>query len=68
MAERKPFLLRADPAILEAYQRWAAQELRSVNAQLEFVLRRVLLQEGRLSGTEGPKESPPPEGGSEIQS
>lgn len=48
MAERKPFLLRIDPAVLEAVQRWAQDDLRSVNAQIEFLLRRVLQEEGRL--------------------
>jgi hypothetical protein len=48
MAERKPFLLRIDPAVLEALQRWAADDLRSLNAQIEFVLRRALQQEGRM--------------------
>ena len=48
--DRKPFLLRMDPAVLDALQRWAADDLRSLNAQIEFVLRRVLQQEGRLRG------------------
>jgi len=48
VAERKAFLLRIDPAILESLQRWADDELRSLNGQIEFVLRRVLQQEGRL--------------------
>lgn len=48
MAERKPFLLRIDPAVLEALQRWAADELRSLNGQIEFVLRRALQEQGRL--------------------
>ncbi|MGD0484275.1 MAG: hypothetical protein ABSB58_06430 [Gemmatimonadales bacterium] len=48
MAERKPFLLRMDPEVYAALQRWAADDLRSLNAQIEFVLRRVLQQEGRL--------------------
>ena len=47
MAERKSFLLRLDPSVLEALQRWAADDLRSVNAQIEFVLRRTLEAEGR---------------------
>ena len=51
MAERKPFLLRIDPAVLEAVQRWANDDLRSLNAQIEFLLRRVLQEEGRLAGT-----------------
>lgn len=49
MAERKPFLLRIDPAVLDALQKWAADDLRSLNGQIEFVLRRALQQEGRLS-------------------
>jgi hypothetical protein len=47
MAERKPFLLRVDPALLEAVQKWAADDLRSLNAQIEFVLRDALARAGR---------------------
>ncbi len=54
MAERKAFLLRIDPAVLEALQRWADDELRSLNGQIEFVLRRSLQGEGRLGGTTPP--------------
>ncbi len=50
-AERKPFLLRVDPALLEAMQRWANDDLRSLNAQIEFVLRRSLQQAGRVKDT-----------------
>ena len=53
MAERKPFLLRMDPAVFDALQKWAADDLRSLNAQIEFVLRRALQQEGRAPGGEG---------------
>jgi len=42
VAERKAFLLRVDPALLEALQRWADDELRSLNGQIEYVLRRAL--------------------------
>ncbi len=49
MAERKPFLLRIDVGVLEAVQRWANDDLRSLNAQIEFLLRRVLQAEGRLN-------------------
>jgi len=56
MAARKPFLLRLDPAVHDALQRWAADELRSVNAQIEFLLRRELLRTGRLKS--GEKEKP----------
>ena len=48
MAERKPFLLRVDPALLEALSRWAADDLRSLNGQIEFVLRRAVVAAGRL--------------------
>jgi hypothetical protein len=48
MAERKPFLLRIDPAVLEAVQKWAADDLRSLNAQIEYVLRDALQRTGRL--------------------
>jgi hypothetical protein len=47
VAERKPFLLRIDPQVLEALQRWAADDLRSVNGQVEFLLRAALRQAGR---------------------
>lgn len=49
MAEKKNFLLRIDPELHEALQRWAADELRSLNAQIEFVLRRALAQAGRVT-------------------
>ena len=52
MAARKPFLLRTDPEVLAALQRWAGDELRSVNGQIEFVLRRALQQAGRLPARE----------------
>ena len=52
MAERRPFLLRLDPRTLDALQVWAADELRSLNAQIEFLLRRALQDAGRA-----PKEA-----------
>ena len=48
MAERRPFLLRLDPRTLDALQLWAADDLRSLNAQIEFLLRRALQESGRL--------------------
>ena len=48
MAPRKPFLLRTDREVLAALNRWAADELRSVNGQIDFILRRALQQAGRL--------------------
>ena len=50
MAGRKPFLLRMDPVVHEALERWARDELRSVNAQIEFLLRRALREAGRIDG------------------
>jgi len=53
VARRKAFLLRIDPHVLEAVQRWASDELRSLNGQIEYILRRHLRESGRL-----PKQSP----------
>ena len=53
MAERKNIPLRLDPVVFEALQRWAAADLRSVNAQIEFVLRRALRDAGRLTDDAG---------------
>jgi hypothetical protein len=47
MSDRKPFLLRIDRSVLEALQRWADDDLRSVNGQIEFVLRNALRSAGR---------------------
>ncbi|HJU74964.1 MAG TPA: DNA-binding protein [Gemmatimonadaceae bacterium] len=52
MAERKPFLVRIDPALLSALQRWADDELRSLNGQIEYVLRDALRKSGRLRDSE----------------
>jgi len=55
VAERKPFLLRVDPALLDAVQRWANDDLRSLNGQIEFLLRKALQAAGR-----DPKAAKPP--------
>ena len=47
MAERKPFLLRIDREVLDTVQRWADDDLRSLNGQIEFLLRRALKEVGR---------------------
>jgi hypothetical protein len=44
MKERKSFLLRLDPALYQALEEWAQQELRSVNGQIEFLLRQAVIQ------------------------
>ena len=53
-AGRKPVLLRVDPAVHEALARWAADELRSVNAQIEVLLRDALKRAGRMPERAGP--------------
>jgi hypothetical protein len=52
LAERKPFLIRVDREVLAAVQRWADADLRSLNAQIEFLLRASLKGAGRLRGAD----------------
>jgi len=54
LASRESFLLRTDPEVLDALRRWAADELRSANAQLDFLLRRALRDAGRLGDRKKP--------------
>lgn len=64
MAERKAFLMRVDPAVLDALNRWASDDLRSLNGQIEFVLRRALQREGRVASAippHAPTPTPPEE-------
>jgi hypothetical protein len=58
---RESFLLRTDPRIVEALRRWAEDELRSANGQLDFILRRALKDAGRLPGSRSKPEPPPAE-------
>ena len=53
---RESFLLRTDPKILEALRRWAEDELRSTNGQLDFLLREALKNAGRLPKAKESKE------------
>jgi len=53
MADRKTFLVRLDPALHEALQRWADADLRSLNAHIQFLLRRALRDAGRLPSDDG---------------
>jgi hypothetical protein len=57
MADRKGFPLRLAPEVYDALQRWASADLRSLNAQIEFLLRRALADAGRLP--ESGREAPP---------
>ena len=59
MAKRDSFLLRIDPKILEAIRKWSDDELRSMNAQIEFLLTRALKDAGRLQRDEPNKSSEP---------
>jgi len=65
VAERRPFLLRVDREVLDAVQRWANDDLRSLNAQIEFLLRRALRAEGRIGRPGGEKPRGGPGGGSD---
>jgi hypothetical protein len=66
--ERKSLLLRLDPAVHDALAKWASDELRSTNAQIEYLLRHALAEAGRLPSRVGeirkrgrpPRGSPPP--------
>ncbi len=62
MPERKSILLRLDPAVHDAIARWAQDELRSSNAQIEFILRRALSEAGRMPRQAGgmPRRGRPP--------
>jgi len=52
LAQKKSFLLRTDPKLFAALEKWAADEFRSVNAQIEFLLRQALKEAGRLKPPE----------------
>jgi hypothetical protein len=54
VGERKAFLLRVDPKLLEALQRWADDDLRSLNGQIEIVLRAALQEAGRARPADQP--------------
>ncbi|MBO7673959.1 MAG: Arc family DNA binding domain-containing protein [Atopobiaceae bacterium] len=55
MAKRKQYPLRIDPDVWEAVQKWAADDMRSANGQVEFILRRALREAGRLPAPSGKK-------------
>jgi len=62
VSERKPILLRIDPAVHDALAKWAADDLRSLNAQIEILMRRSLFDAGRMPKKTGPipKRGRPP--------
>ena len=62
MADKKAYPLRISSDVLDAMQRWAQDELRSVNAQIEYVLREALRKAGRMNvppSSENNEEPPP---------
>jgi hypothetical protein len=64
MAERVPFLLRLDSEVMAALRRWASDDLRSLNAEVEFLLRRALREAKRLpSGSVDRIDEPDESGG-----
>lgn len=62
MAERKAFLLRIDPELYDALARWASDELRSLNGQIEFLLRQATADSGRAAARKRPKDGGGKEG------
>lgn len=58
--ERKPFLLRIPPELLSALEKWAADDLRSVNGQIEFLLRQAVARRKNGGEEPGPDENPTP--------
>ena len=58
MAEKKPFALRIDSEIMKAIEKWAADEFRSVNGQIEWMLNKSLKETGRLKIKNEEKEKP----------
>jgi len=61
MAAKKAYPLRINPDVLKAMQRWSDDELRSVNAQIEYVLRDALRKQGRLKETKSKAVKIPPQ-------
>lgn len=61
MAERKSFLLRVDREVLDAVQRWANDDLRSLNGQIEFLLRRALRDAARAPRNTTPATTTDPD-------
>ena len=61
MAEKKKFLLRIDDKVYAALERWAADELRSINAQIEFLLTDALKKSGKISSNQPQQENDNPE-------
>jgi len=61
MAQKRSFALRIDAEILEAVEKWAADEFRSTNGQLEWIISRALKESGRLKKPKSDGTTPQPE-------
>ena len=59
MKSRKPFLLRINPALYEALEAWAQQELRSVNGQIEYLLKEAVARRKRFAAADDDQATPP---------
>ena len=68
MAPRKAFLLRIDPRLWDALEKWAADELRSINGQIEFILARAVKEAGRERKRSRPEPEVGPAGSSSESS
>lgn len=65
MAEKKKFLLRIDDALYAALEKWAADDFRSINAQIEYLLKDALRKAGRINNSSGTPRNESPEASSE---
>lgn len=62
MSKKKPFVLRLDPMMMQALEKWAADEFRSINGQLEWILYKALKDSGRLKNENTGGQANPTEG------
>ncbi|MCK9617571.1 MAG: Arc family DNA-binding protein [Lentimicrobiaceae bacterium] len=56
MAKKKPFVLRIDPEVMEAVEKWAADEFRSANGQIEWIIAKALKDAGRYREAKNPQK------------
>lgn len=63
---RKAFLLRLEPALHDALQRWAEEELRSLNGQIEYLLRQAVARRSTKAVSDEPQEQPPASSGEQL--
>lgn len=61
MDKKKPFVLRLHPEMMNRLEKWASDEFRSINGQIEWILHQALKKSGRLKKTEKDKENKEPD-------